>query len=63
MRAQARSIQAVDDPERLFGERPSRRRYQTGQGWVTSQVTPPLQTYSEGATATVAADGEEQMSC
>lgn len=30
MRAQARSIQAADDPERLFGERPQRRRYRTG---------------------------------
>ncbi|VDM95967.1 unnamed protein product [Thelazia callipaeda] len=43
MRAYARSIQAADDPERLFGERPSRRRYETGEGRVTSQVTDPLQ--------------------
>ncbi|VDK72125.1 unnamed protein product [Onchocerca ochengi] len=62
MRAQARSIQAVDDPERLFGERPSRRRYQTGEGWATSQVTVPLQTFREDATAAVAADVGEQTS-
>ncbi|VDM45567.1 unnamed protein product [Toxocara canis] len=37
MQAQARSIQAADDPERLFGERPQRRRYQTGEA---SPVTP-----------------------
>lgn len=37
MRAQARSIQAIDNPERLFAELPSRRRYETGQGWFTSQ--------------------------
>lgn len=30
MQALARSIQAVDDPERLFGERP-RRRWKTGE--------------------------------
>ncbi|KAM3725640.1 LIN1-like protein [Dirofilaria immitis] len=62
IRAQARSIQAVDDPERLFGERPSRRRYQTGQEWVTSQVTTPLQTFCEDATVTGAVDVEEQTS-
>ncbi|OZC10309.1 hypothetical protein X798_02616 [Onchocerca flexuosa] len=62
MRAQARSIQAVDDPERLFGERPSRRRYQTGEGRVTSQVTVPLQTFCEDATAAAAADVGEQTS-
>ncbi|CAG9535240.1 unnamed protein product [Cercopithifilaria johnstoni] len=62
IRAQARSIQAADDPERLFGERPSRRRYQTGEGWITSQVTAPLQTYTEGTDARVTADVEEQMS-
>lgn len=59
IRAQARSIQAADDPERLFGERPSRRRYQTGKGWTTSQVTAPLQTYNESADAMVTADLEE----
>uniref|UniRef100_A0A0R3S2R1 Uncharacterized protein n=1 Tax=Elaeophora elaphi TaxID=1147741 RepID=A0A0R3S2R1_9BILA len=59
MRAQARSIQAADDPERLFGERPSRRRYQTGEGWITSQVTAPLQTYTEGADTTVTAETDE----
>uniref|UniRef100_A0AAF5PHV6 Uncharacterized protein n=1 Tax=Wuchereria bancrofti TaxID=6293 RepID=A0AAF5PHV6_WUCBA len=53
IRAQARSIQAIDDPERLFGERPSRRRYETGQGWFTPQVTAPLQIYSESATVAV----------
>ncbi|KAL3982540.1 hypothetical protein ACH3XW_47575 [Acanthocheilonema viteae] len=62
MRAQARSIQAADDPERLFGERPSRRRYQTGEGWITSQVNAPLQMYTDGVDATVAADVEEQIS-
>uniref|UniRef100_A0A9J2NYX6 Uncharacterized protein n=1 Tax=Ascaris lumbricoides TaxID=6252 RepID=A0A9J2NYX6_ASCLU len=39
MQAQARSIQAADDPERLFGERPQRRRYQTGE---PSPVARPL---------------------
>ncbi|EFO25950.2 hypothetical protein LOAG_02530 [Loa loa] len=61
IRAQARSVQAVDDPERLFGERPSRRRYQTGQRWFTSQVTAPLQTSCEGASVTIDADVKEQM--
>uniref|UniRef100_A0A0M3JX91 Upf2 domain-containing protein n=1 Tax=Anisakis simplex TaxID=6269 RepID=A0A0M3JX91_ANISI len=37
IQAQARSIQAADDPERIFGERPQRRRYQTGE---SSPVTP-----------------------
>ncbi|VDN81885.1 unnamed protein product [Brugia pahangi] len=53
MRAQARSIQAIDNPERLFAELPSRRRYETGQGWFTSQVTAPMQIYSESVTAAV----------
>jgi hypothetical protein len=30
MRELSRTIQAADDPERLFGERPRRRRYKTG---------------------------------
>lgn len=55
MRAHARSIQAVDDPERLFGERPSRRRYQTGQA-STSQAKAPLQSYCEGAKVVFAAN-------
>uniref|UniRef100_A0A914UJZ3 Uncharacterized protein n=1 Tax=Plectus sambesii TaxID=2011161 RepID=A0A914UJZ3_9BILA len=38
MRAQARSIQAADDPERLFGERPQRRRYRTGDVVRTGEV-------------------------
>lgn len=35
MLALARSIQAEDDPERLFGERPHRRRYKTDGGLGT----------------------------
>lgn len=31
MQALARSIQSADDPERLFGERPQRRRWKTGE--------------------------------
>lgn len=33
MQALARSIQSADDPERLFGERPQRRRYKTGENF------------------------------
>uniref|UniRef100_A0A915PQ32 Uncharacterized protein n=1 Tax=Setaria digitata TaxID=48799 RepID=A0A915PQ32_9BILA len=62
MRAQARSLQAVDDPERLFGERPSRRRYQTGEERVPSQVTAALQMCCEGATGIFSADMEDRMS-
>lgn len=35
MRAQSRSIQAPDDPERLFGERPRRRRHKTREDDVS----------------------------
>lgn len=38
MRETARSIQAADDPERLFGERPQRRRYRTGERIRSSAV-------------------------
>lgn len=52
MRAQARSIQAADDPERLFGERPQRRRYQTGE---TSTIPRPVASHEKTAVVIVAA--------
>jgi hypothetical protein len=44
MRAQARSIQAADDPERLFGERPQRRRYRTGEARMRTAATARVET-------------------
>lgn len=42
MQALARSIQKADDPERLFGERPQRRRWKTGENFQQpSQVIVP----------------------
>lgn len=52
MRAQARSIQAADDPERLFGERPQRRRYRTGDV-VRMRAMVGNATVTNGAPSTV----------
>lgn len=57
IRAQARSIQPADDPERLFGERPTRRRYQTMQSDVPPAPAPPVvQPTNEGPILIVASN-------